>query len=90
MDELLIGDLKLKRVDWIKIDVEKAETEVLEGLTATLRKYKPKFFMEVWPENMANVKAFAKKQKYSLIMVSNFLGSPSNACIYLVGIPTPI
>jgi FkbM family methyltransferase len=90
MDDLLIGDLKLKRVDWIKIDVEKAETQVLEGLNATLQKYKPRFFMEVWPENMVNVKAFAKKQKYSLIMVSNVLGSPSNACIYLVGIPTPI
>lgn len=90
MDELLIGDLKLKRVDWIKIDVEKAETEVLEGLTATLQKFKPKFFMEVWPENMTNVKAFAKKHKYSLVRVSNVIGSPSNACIYLVGIPTPI
>jgi hypothetical protein len=89
MDELLIQDLKLKRVDWIKIDVEKAEIEVLEGLEETLQKYKPRFFIEVWANNREKVKAFAKRHGYSMITVSNSLGSASERCIYLVGIPTP-
>lgn len=47
MDELLVHDLKLRRVDWIKIDVEKAEVEVLQGLEETLSRFKPKLIVEV-------------------------------------------
>jgi FkbM family methyltransferase len=87
MDELLIQDLKLKRVDWIKIDVEKAEIEVLEGLEETLQRYKPRFFIEVWGNNREKVQTFMKKQGYSMILVSNSLGSTSERYVYLVGIP---
>jgi FkbM family methyltransferase len=89
MDELLIQDLKLKRVDWIKIDVEKAETEVLEGLEETLQRFKPKLFIEVWERNREKVHTFLKKQGYSVILVSDSLGSHSEKCVYLVGMPTP-
>lgn len=89
MDELLIEDLKLKRVDWIKVDVEKAEIEVLEGLEETLRRFKPKFFIEVWEKNREEVQTFFKKYGYSLILVSGSLGAYSEKCVYLVGMPTP-
>ena len=88
MDELLVEDLKLKRVDWIKIDVEKAEFEVLEGLEQTIQRYKPRIFMEVWGNNKERVQAFLKAHGYSMILVSNSFGSASNWCIYLVCIPT--
>ncbi len=89
MDELLVQDLKLKHVDWVKIDVEKAEIEVLEGLRGSLFKFKPKIFIEVWSENVEKVKDFLKRLGYNLIAVSNTLGSASEWCIYFVCIPTP-
>jgi FkbM family methyltransferase len=84
MDELLIGELKLQKVDWIKIDVEKAEIEVLEGLSETLNRFRPKIFMEVWGENKKKVQDFLRARGYSIIMVSNSFGSVTDWCVYLV------
>lgn len=36
----------IKRLDWIKVDVEGAEVEVLEGAIELIRKFKPKLFVE--------------------------------------------
>jgi len=88
MDELLIHDLKLRRVDWIKIDVEKAEVEVLQGLEETLSRFKPKLIVEVWSKNMEMVKALLKRHGYSMIAISNTFGSVSGWCVYLFCIPT--
>lgn len=83
MDELLLHDLKLQRVDWIKIDVEKAEIEALEGLETTLRKLKPKLLIEVWNKNINSVKTLLKKNYYSMITISSSFGSSSEWCVYL-------
>lgn len=83
VDELLIHDLKLQRVDWIKIDVEKAETEVLEGLKTTLKKLKPKLFIEVWNRNMNSVEDLLEKNNYCNTTISKSFGSPSESCVYL-------
>lgn len=88
MDELLIHDLKLWRVDWVKIDVEKAELEVLQGLEETLIRFKPKLLIEVWGKNMEMVKALLKRYGYSMIIVSNIFGSVSEWCVYLLCVPT--
>lgn len=88
MDELLVHDLKMRRVDWIKIDVEKAEVEVLQGLEETLSRFKPKLIVEVWNKNMAMVKALLKRHGYSMIAISNTFGSVSEWCVYLFCIPT--
>jgi FkbM family methyltransferase len=88
MDELLIHDLKLQRIDWIKIDVEKAELEVLQGLEETLSRFKPKLIVEVWSKNMERVKTLLKRHGYSMVMVSNAEGSASEWCVYLLCAPT--
>ncbi|MCS7139609.1 MAG: FkbM family methyltransferase, partial [Candidatus Nezhaarchaeota archaeon] len=44
----VVRDLRVKRVDLIKIDVEGAELEVLEGLVRTLKEHHPKVIVEVW------------------------------------------
>jgi FkbM family methyltransferase len=43
----IIAELRIKRVDWIKIDVEEAEIEVLRGLRKTLSMYAPQLVIEV-------------------------------------------
>lgn len=87
MDELLINDLNLGRVDWIKIDVEGAEYEVLLGLEETLSRFKPKLIIEVWSKNMGKTKNLLNRHGYSLIQI--FFGqAESEAYVYLYAFPT--
>lgn len=78
MDHVL-KELRLGRVDWIKIDVEGAECEVLCGLDETISKYKPKIITEVFYENVharaqnvEEMKRFMKDHEYGLIRISPF------------------
>jgi len=64
VDEIL-NSLGINKVDWIKIDVEGAEYEVLEGLTETITKDKPKIIVEAWAENEEKVHLFMKKHGYT-------------------------
>jgi FkbM family methyltransferase len=75
----VLKELRLDRVDWIKIDVEGAESEVLCGLEETISKYKPKIITEVFYENVHartqnvdEMKKFMKKHGYGLIRISPF------------------
>lgn len=45
MDEAL-APLKLERLDWLKMDVEGCEIEVLRGAQQTVRRHAPKLFIE--------------------------------------------
>jgi len=46
----LVKELNLKRIDWVKIDVEGAWMEVLEGMKEVIKKNSPKIIVEVWKE----------------------------------------
>jgi FkbM family methyltransferase len=43
----LVARCALKRVDWIKLDVEGAEVEVLKGATQSIERFHPALFIEV-------------------------------------------
>jgi FkbM family methyltransferase len=60
----IIADAKLSRVDWIKIDVEGAEYEVLQGLEETLDRFKPRLLVEVWQKNQFKVENLLSKHNY--------------------------
>lgn len=41
-----VEEAKLERLDWLKLDVEGAEREVLEGALVTIEKFRPKIMIE--------------------------------------------
>lgn len=68
-------ELGLNRIDWVKIDVEGAEWEVLLGLTETLKVCRPRIIIEVFNGNTEKVKIFMKKHEYGLVRISPFFGA---------------
>jgi len=71
MDDVL-EKLGLSQVDWIKIDVEGAEFEVLSGLEKTIKTHRPRIIIEVFYENVESIKRFMKKNGYNMIRISPF------------------
>jgi FkbM family methyltransferase len=51
----VVGELGLKRVDVVKIDVEGAEYSVLRGARETLTRFHPKIVLEMEPRELANM-----------------------------------
>jgi FkbM family methyltransferase len=51
IDELVATTESLARVDFMKIDVEGAEAEVIDGAKETLRKFRPSLVVESKPES---------------------------------------
>lgn len=49
LDKILL-ELRIKKIDLIKIDVEGGEADVLEGAKKTLKKSHPKIIFEAWNE----------------------------------------
>lgn len=68
--DTIVENLKLDKVDWVKIDVEAAETEVIMGMKKVLEKYKPKIIIEIWDENFDKVKALLEEKGYMLERIS--------------------
>ncbi|MFB0522639.1 MAG: FkbM family methyltransferase [Candidatus Bathyarchaeia archaeon] len=66
MDDI-IRRLNIDCVDWIKIDVEGAEFEVLSGLEDTIRNHKPRIIIEVRKENLPKVSSFMGRRDYSMV-----------------------
>jgi len=53
----VVRDLKLERIDVIKIDVEGAEAAVLKGAMQTLSRFHPRLIVEIIPEKLAEMGA---------------------------------
>ena len=50
-----LDDFSFERIDFIKIDVESFEYNLLLGATETLKKHYPTVFIEIFPENFDKV-----------------------------------
>jgi len=65
--------LKIKKVDLIKIDVEGAESLVLNGALKTLKNSHPKIILEAWDkEHLDKVKEILKPFNYKIKKIDNF------------------
>jgi len=61
-----IFQLELTRVDWLKIDAEGVEIDVLNGASKTLDKFSPKIVIEIFDFNYEKVKKILKSKGYNL------------------------
>lgn len=59
-----------KKIDFIKIDVEHMEIEVLQGLKETIAKNRPKIFVEVQNPNKQNFFSWMTKNDYQFSDIS--------------------
>jgi len=60
----VLRELKIKRVDLIKIDVEGSEYEVVKGLEKTLRNQSPQLFIEILRSDQEKVLSYLHEQGY--------------------------
>ena len=63
LDDVL-KELNVNRVDWVKIDVERAEYEVLKGLNDTIKKHRPKIIVEISKGNEEKIINFMRELGY--------------------------
>jgi FkbM family methyltransferase len=59
-------------IDWVKIDTEGAELEVLQGMTKTLSECSPRLIIEVWVANKEHVDSLLKKYGYNVKELKSF------------------
>jgi len=64
IDEL-VSRFSLTRVEWIKMDIEGAEVDALKGAEDTLRRFRPRLFIEIH-ETLQPIKAVLASFGYSI------------------------
>ena len=76
-DEVIEG----QQVDFIKIDVEGMEFDVLDGASGTISEHKPVLYVEVWNEGIPRLEKWLKKFNYQLVAHSKMI----NHVNFLIG-----
>tara|TARA_R110000851_G_scaffold113516_1_gene238212 strand:+ start:99 stop:758 length:660 start_codon:yes stop_codon:yes gene_type:complete len=71
VDAITIDSMNISNVKLVKIDVEKGEWAVLEGMHETILKYKPIIFLETFKtnNNFTKLNTFCNKYNYSFINI---------------------
>ena len=82
--DAIIAEYGIKRVDLVKIDVEGAEVEVLEGMKGSIEKFKPNLLIEVSWANAESVYKFLKEMNYEIEEIPH---SQTLSYFYLFGHP---
>lgn len=64
-------EIKENHIDFMKIDVEGHELNMLKGAVNTINKYKPTIFIECFENNFESVRKFFKNNNYELVKSFN-------------------
>ena len=66
-------DENIDRIDFIKIDVEGMEYDVLMGGNDSIEKYKPTLCIEIWdPENLKNIQNDLSEIGYTMKKIQGY------------------
>lgn len=68
----LIRGIDIKRLEWIKIDAEGAEIEILRGLADTIRKYAPRIILETFDSNKTAMLKFMEDLGYAALPLAKY------------------
>lgn len=68
----VITEVGVKRLEWIKIDVEGAEIEVLRGLADTIRKFAPRVILETFDSNRTAMLKFMEDLGYAALPLAEY------------------
>lgn len=78
-DTLLLDE----EVEFIKLDVEGMEFDILSGLAQTIRRWQPTIFVEVWDNRLEHLMEWCARESYQLVErfrrydgIQNFLIKP--------------
>jgi hypothetical protein len=71
--DTVIKNSDIKSIDWIKIDTEGFEMEILKGSSQTIDKYKPSLFIEVDNNNLSRFGS-GQSQLFSFLKSSGYQG----------------
>jgi FkbM family methyltransferase len=78
-----LDEFGLNDVDFVKIDVEGHEVEVLKGAVATLEKWRPMVLIELKQEHVQEVDAWFRKLDYKHCRLEDFAGVRGHRSNYI-------
>jgi len=68
----LIKELNINRIDWVKLDAEGAEYEILKGFIKTMRSYKPKIIAELTINKARTIELMKKLGFNAISLATNY------------------
>ena len=76
-----IDELEIKeKINFIKVDVEGFEVEVLKGMAKTLKRDKPIMMIEIWATNLNDVHAILDPLGYQFELMSDRISQADYVC----------